>query len=214
MFAKKEEGGERNRGPAISKFRVAEARTERKNKPNARRTILCRTYLTWLWPGRGFITLDHRRAWCLKQYEVGVGSVVCTRARVSRLQADTDQPVNKQPFHVFLRNHDGIEPRSQVILQQPVMRLEQKRARKDDVTNMMDLSSYSAIRMNRPSENPPVDKGRFHPLEFFCPSLIRLLQLRICRLSFLHKHRSVYAPARETIPSPGSPDTPSCTPPT
>ena len=101
MFAKKEEGGERNRGPAISKFRVAEARTERKNKPNARRTILCRTYLTWLWPGRGFITLDHRRAWCLKQYEVGVGHVVCTRARVSRLQADTDQPVNKQPFHVF-----------------------------------------------------------------------------------------------------------------
>ena len=47
------------------------------------------------------ITLDHRRAWCLKQYEVGVGHVVCTRARVSRLQADTDQPVNKQPFHVF-----------------------------------------------------------------------------------------------------------------
>ena len=33
---------------AISKFRVAEARTEKKNKPNARKTILCRTYLTWL----------------------------------------------------------------------------------------------------------------------------------------------------------------------
>ena len=33
---------------AISKIRVAEARTERKNKPNARKTILCRTYLTWL----------------------------------------------------------------------------------------------------------------------------------------------------------------------
>ena len=69
------------------------------------------------WPGRGFITLDHRRAWCLKQYEVGVGRVVCTRARVFRLPANTDQPVNKRPFRVFLRNHDGIAPRSQVILQ-------------------------------------------------------------------------------------------------
>ena len=53
------------------------------------------------WPGRGFITLDHRRAWCLKQYEVGVGRVVCTRARVFRLPANTDQPVNKRPFRVF-----------------------------------------------------------------------------------------------------------------
>ena len=44
---------------------------------HARKTILCRTYLAWLWPGRGFITLDHRRAWCLKQNEAGVGRVVC-----------------------------------------------------------------------------------------------------------------------------------------
>ena len=62
------------------------------------------------WPGRGLVTLDHRRAWCLKQHQEYMRKEVCTHVLVYRLPDCFDSLVRSHPVvREFLRKFDGNE---------------------------------------------------------------------------------------------------------
>ena len=84
------------------------------------------------------------------------------RHHLCNMQHESYLPSSETPLHstivdnsivdrfVFFAHHDSIAPRSQVILQQPAMKLEQKRARTDDLRSMMSLSLISTPCKDRP----------------------------------------------------------------
>lgn len=50
------------------------------------------------WPRQGFVTLDHRRLWCLQKYATSVKECVKTRAHVCRLPVHFEDMLRRHPL--------------------------------------------------------------------------------------------------------------------